>query len=48
LNELVGGVAQVPLVRRPTKPTFASRKRRLERKTRRGMVKALRGKIGES
>ncbi len=32
--------------RRPTKPTFASRTRRLDEKNRRGAIKALRGKTG--
>jgi ribosome-associated protein len=32
-----------PVKRRPTKPTFASKVRRLEGKKRRGDVKALRG-----
>jgi ribosome-associated protein len=48
VNELVSGVARPPLVRRPTKPTLASRKRRLESKVRRGEVKVLRGKVEES
>ena len=33
--------------RRPTRPTLASKKRRLEAKSRRGEVKALRGNTGE-
>ncbi len=33
--------------RRPTKPTKASKTRRLDEKSRRGAVKALRGKAGE-
>jgi ribosome-associated protein len=32
--------------RRPTKPTLASRTRRLDEKSRRGAIKALRGKTG--
>ena len=32
--------------RRPTKPTFASRTRRLDEKNRRGAIKALRGETG--
>ena len=32
--------------RRPTRPTLASRTRRLEEKSRRGAIKALRGKTG--
>jgi ribosome-associated protein len=34
-----------PPPRKKTKPTFASKKRRLESKTRRGGVKALRGRV---
>jgi ribosome-associated protein len=33
--------------RRPTKPTLASKKRRLEAKSRRGEVKSLRGRTGD-
>jgi ribosome-associated protein len=32
--------------RRPTKPTKASKTRRLDEKSRRGAIKALRGKAG--
>jgi ribosome-associated protein len=45
LHELVERAAVVPKTRRPTKPTRASRKRRLESKIRRGRIKALRGKV---
>jgi ribosome-associated protein len=44
LQEMVDKVATPPRVRRPTKPTFGSRQRRLEGKGRRSEVKALRGK----
>ena len=44
LNELVQSVAKPPLIRRATKPTLGSKKRRLEGKTLRGQIKALRGK----
>ena len=47
LNELVAGVAEPPRVRRPTKPTRASKQRRLEGKSQRAEVKATRGKVGE-
>jgi ribosome-associated protein len=43
LAELVRAALTVPRKRRPTKPTLASRRRRLDSKTRRGAVKALRG-----
>ena len=42
LEEIVEEAAQVPLVRRATKPTYASRQRRLDTKTKRGAVKRLR------
>ena len=45
LNALVQSVARPPLVRRPTKPTYGSKQRRLESKTQRGQTKALRGKV---
>ena len=40
--ELVRSATHVPRKRRPTKPTFASKQRRMDSKTRRGAVKALR------
>jgi ribosome-associated protein len=46
LQELVDSVASPPRVRRPTKPTYGSRQRRLESKGLRAQVKAGRGKIG--
>jgi len=45
LQELVDSVAKAPLVRRATRPTFGSKQRRLESKTRSGATKALRGKV---
>jgi ribosome-associated protein len=47
LNELVGSVAVPPRVRRATKPTYGSKQRRLEGKSRRGEIKSLRGQRGE-
>ena len=44
LNELVARAASVPLVRRPTRPTRASKVRRLEGKSQRAQVKAGRAK----
>ena len=44
LHELVNSVAQPPRVRHATRPTRASRIRRLESKTLRSAIKALRGK----
>jgi len=45
LNELVASAAHVPKLRRPTRPTGSSRKRRLEGKARRGEIKRLRGRV---
>ena len=45
LHELVDSVALPPLVRRPTRPTFASRERRMEGKNVRSRIKSLRGKV---
>lgn len=45
LNALVQSVAQPPPIRRPTKPTYGSKQRRLESKSQRGQTKALRGRV---
>jgi len=45
LRELIRSVAFIPKKRKPTRPTRASRGKRLEAKTRRGRLKALRGKV---
>ncbi|MBU0589826.1 MAG: aminoacyl-tRNA hydrolase [Gammaproteobacteria bacterium] len=45
LHELVNSVATPPKVRRPTKPTKASRRRRLEGKSQRAEIKAGRGRV---
>lgn len=45
LHELVRSVATPPRARRPTRPTFGSRMRRLEGKSQRSQVKAMRGKV---
>ena len=42
LQELIDSAAVVPKTRKPTRPTRASKQRRLEGKTRRGRIKALR------
>ena len=47
LQELVDSVAEPPRVRRPTKPTKASKRRRLDTKNLRSQVKLLRGKVSE-
>jgi ribosome-associated protein len=45
LNALVAKAAEVPLPRKPTRPTRASKRRRLEAKVQRSEVKAGRAKI---
>ena len=47
LQELVDSVAAPPRLRRPTRPTQASKRRRLEGKTLRSQVKLLRAKVQE-
>ena len=47
LNELVNSVAVPPKPRRPTKPTYGSKQRRLEGKSQRSAIKAGRGKVSE-
>jgi ribosome-associated protein len=47
LQELVDSVAEPPRPRRPTKPTLASKRRRLEAKNLRSQVKVLRGPVSE-
>jgi ribosome-associated protein len=46
LNALVAEVAAPPKARRPTRPTFASKQRRLQGKKVRAGIKAQRGKVG--
>jgi len=48
LHELVASVAKPPRLRTPTKPTRSSQRKRLEGKTLRGQVKAMRGKVSDS
>lgn len=48
LNALVAAAAHVPKKRRPTAPSYSSRRKRLESKTRRGRIKSLRGRVLES
>ncbi len=48
LQEVIDSVATPPKNRRATKPTFASKQRRLEGKSQRAEVKAGRGKGGKS
>ena len=44
LQELVDAAAHVPRVRRPTRPTKGSQKRRVDDKVKRGRIKAARGR----
>jgi ribosome-associated protein len=45
LYELIESTANSPRKRKPTKPTRGSEKKRLDNKTRRGEIKAMRGKV---
>jgi len=45
LQALVDSAAVAPKKRKPTRPTLASKQRRLESKVKRGRIKALRGKV---
>jgi ribosome-associated protein len=47
LQELVDSVATPPRIRRPTRPTLGSKKRRLEVKNLRSQVKLLRGRVSD-
>ncbi len=47
LSEIIKSVTVIQKVRRPTKPSRASKKRRLDNKTQRGKIKALRAKVSE-
>lgn len=47
LEEIVEEASQVPEIRRPTKPTYGSRQRRLEGKAIRSQVKTTRRKVDE-
>jgi len=45
LTEMIAAAAHVPKARRPTKPSRAAKRRRVEAKVQRGQVKALRGAV---
>src|SRR3989338_473677 len=47
LKELVQSIAVLPVVRRPTRPTRSSKKRRMDSKAKRGAIKSMRGKVTE-
>ena len=48
LRALIALAAHIPILRRATKPTRGSQKRRVDSKVLRGKVKALRGRVGDS
>ena len=45
LNAMVQSVATPPRARKPTRPTYGSKQRRLEGKAQRGQIKAARGRV---
>ncbi len=47
LQEMVDAAATVATVRKPTKPTYGSQRKRLDTKASRSQVKAMRGKVSE-
>lgn len=47
LHELVESATRVAKLRRPTKPTRSSQRKRMDSKTKHGLIKALRSKLGE-
>lgn len=47
LKELVQSIAVLPTLRRPTKPTRSSQKKRMDSKVKRGVIKNLRGRVNE-
>jgi ribosome-associated protein len=47
LHELVASVTTPPRIRKPTKPTYGAKQRRLQTKGQRSEIKASRGKVME-
>ena len=47
LQVLIDAAAVVPVLRRATRPTRSSQRRRLDEKTKSGQTKALRGKVSD-
>ena len=47
LQEMVDAAATIAIVRKPTKPTYGSQRKRLDTKASRSQVKAMRGKVSE-
>ncbi len=47
LQDLIAAAAAVPRMRKPTRPTRSSQRRRVDSKVQRGKIKAARGRIDE-
>ena len=47
LHEMVASIAVLPRVRRATKPTRSSQKKRVDEKISRGRIKSMRGKVAD-
>ena len=47
LQALVDKAAKAPRIRKPTRPTRSSQRRRVDSKVRRGQIKSARAKVGE-
>jgi ribosome-associated protein len=47
LHAIVAAAAHVPKKRRPTKPSFSSKQKRLDSKNKRSRIKSLRGRVFE-
>ncbi len=47
LKDLVQSIAVLPTVRRATKPTRSSQRKRMDRKAKRGVIKSMRGRVVE-
>jgi len=47
LEQLISAAAHVPRVRRPTRPTATSKRKRVESKVRRGLIKAQRRRVDD-
>jgi len=47
LVEIIAGATAIPLLRKATKPTYGSQRKRLEKKSNRSQVKSMRGKVAE-
>lgn len=47
LQELIQGATVLPKIRRPTKASYSSQRKRLDSKNARGQIKAMRGKVAD-